>query len=161
MLLSITLGLISLILLLFVAWCTRTYSYWQRHGIPYVKPIPLIGTLKDVLTLKKNISVHLRDIYNDEAFKNEPVVGIYMLHQPALLIRDPELIKSIFVRKFQNFRDRYAYIDPKVDPFGGLNLFTAKYDTWSNIRPKFSPLFSSVKLKQMFPLMVEVNHVNY
>uniref|UniRef100_A0A1I8NQW6 Cytochrome P450 n=1 Tax=Stomoxys calcitrans TaxID=35570 RepID=A0A1I8NQW6_STOCA len=154
--LSLSFVLLTSIVLLLVAWCKRTYTFWQRHNIPYVKPLPIIGTLKDVLTMKKNVGVHINEIYNDPVFAKEPVVGIYMLHQPALLIRDPELIKSMFVKNFQNFHDRYATVDVSVDPFGALNMFLCKYGTWNKMRPKFSPTFTSGKLKQTFPLMVKV-----
>lgn len=153
---SITILLISLFLSLFAVWCLRTYTFWQRFGIPYIKPLPLIGTLKDVLTFKKNVGLHFYDIYKNPAFAKEPVVGIYMLHQPALLIRDPELIKSMLIKNFHNFHDRYANVDGKIDHFGALNLFVSKYETWSKMRPKFSPTFSSGKLKQIFPSMLEV-----
>ncbi|XP_075159525.1 uncharacterized protein LOC142232746 [Haematobia irritans] len=153
---SVTVILLTSTLILVAIWCRRTYTFWHRHGIPYVKPIPLIGTLKDVLTFKKNVGVHIADIYQDPVFAQEPVVGIYMLHQPALLIRDPELIKSMFSKNFQNFHDRYGTVDVEVDPFGALNIFFAKYQAWSKMRQKFSPAFSTGKLKQAYPLMLEV-----
>uniref|UniRef100_A0A1I8M8W3 Uncharacterized protein n=1 Tax=Musca domestica TaxID=7370 RepID=A0A1I8M8W3_MUSDO len=141
---------------LFVAWCRSTYTYWKRYGIPYVKPLPLIGTLKDVFRMEKNVALHIADMYNYRGMEKEPVVGIYVLHQPALVIREPLLIKSVLIKEFYNFHDRYCRIDESVDRFGSLNLFFAKYEIWRDMRKKLAPTFTNGKLKLMFPLLTEI-----
>ncbi|XP_073819993.1 cytochrome P450 6g1-like [Musca autumnalis] len=148
----------ALILLAFAFWWIRVYTFWQRHGIRHIKPWPLIGTIRDVLTFRKNIGVHFYDIYRDPRFVNEPIVGVHMLHQPALVIREPDLLKYIFIKDFNSFHDRYIEVDGSADPFGALNLFVTEYKNWSKIRPKFSPTFTSGKLKKMFPLMMQIAH---
>ncbi|XP_061391502.1 cytochrome P450 6g1-like [Musca vetustissima] len=143
-------------IILFAIWCRRTYTYWKRHGIPYVKPLPIIGTLKDVFKMEKNVALHIADMYNYRGMEKEPVVGIFVLHQPALVIREPLLIKSILIKEFYNFHDRYCRIDESVDRFGSLNLFFAKYDIWRDMRKKLAPTFTNGKLKLMFPLLTEI-----
>ncbi|XP_013112454.1 cytochrome P450 6g1 isoform X1 [Stomoxys calcitrans] len=151
-----TAGFLISIIVLFWMWCKRTYSYWKRHGIPYVKPLPIIGTLKDVFKMEKNVALHIADMYNYPGMEKEPVVGIYVLHQPALVIREPLLIKSVLIKEFHNFHDRYCKIDESVDRFGSLNLFFAKYDIWRDMRKKLAPTFTNGKLKLMFPLLTEI-----
>lgn len=141
---------------LFILWYKRTYSYWRRHGIPHVKPLPVIGTMKDVFKLEKNVALHIADMYNYPGMEKEPVVGIYVLHKPALVIREPLMIKSVLIKEFHNFHERYCELDESVDRFGALNLFFVKYDIWKDLRKKLAPTFTNGRLKLMFPLLTEV-----
>jgi hypothetical protein len=42
---------------------TRTHGYWRKRGVPYVKPLPLFGNLKDALLFRKNLGEIYRDLY--------------------------------------------------------------------------------------------------
>nr|CAD7423587.1 unnamed protein product [Timema monikensis] len=74
---------------------------------------------------------------------------------PALIIRDPELIKHILLKEFHHFTDRFATADEKIDPMGGKNIFLIKGSRWRHLRSNLSTTFSSGKLKRMFPLVVK------
>ncbi|XP_075151052.1 cytochrome P450 6g1-like [Haematobia irritans] len=104
----------------------------------------------------------MKTIYDDPKFDHEAVVGIYTV-RPALLIRDPELIRSIFIRDFDCFRNRYISSDPHSDPIGGLGLFMSRDAFWKEWRAKLAIIFTSAKMKQMYPLVQEVgkNLENY
>jgi cytochrome P450 family 6 len=41
----------------------RTHDYWQRRGVPYVKPLPLFGSLKDAVLVRKNLGEVYQDLY--------------------------------------------------------------------------------------------------
>ncbi|EDV98210.1 cytochrome P450 6g1 [Drosophila grimshawi] len=88
--------------------------------------------------------------------QDEAVVGIYVLNKPALVIREPELIKSVMIKDFQRFSNRYARCDPHGDALGNNNLFFVRNPQWKEIRSKLTPVFTSGKLKQMYPLMQEI-----
>ncbi|XP_075167554.1 uncharacterized protein LOC142239648 [Haematobia irritans] len=156
MIASSILVVITLVLMAIYLWCRRTYSYWQRHGIPYVKPTMIIGNTKEAFSLKTSIGLHLSQLYNLPEMHDEPVIGIYMFHQPALVVRDPEIIKSILIKDFNLFNNRYGKCDPHGDVLGNSNLFFARNSYWKELRTKISPVFTSGKVKQMYPLMLEV-----
>ncbi|XP_037945098.1 cytochrome P450 6g1-like [Teleopsis dalmanni] len=137
-------------------WIKHNYSYWQRKGIPYLKPIPIIGNTKPMLTLKTSIGLNISNIYNDKSMSNEAVVGIYSFHKPGLVIRDIELIKSILIKDFNKFSNRTLAIDPHGDPLGSNNLFFVRNPEWKETRTKLSPVFTSGKIKQMYPLMLDI-----
>ena len=152
---TVLFGLSSLLTLLWV-WMRHNYSYWSRRGIPFVKPTPIIGNIKEVLLIKNSLGLHFADIYNDPKMVKEPVVGIYCLNKPGLVIRDLELIKSILIKDFHKFSNRYSACDAHGDPLAANNLFFVRNPHWRELRTKITPVFTSGKLKQMYPLMLQV-----
>jgi cytochrome P450 family 6 len=68
------------------------------------------------------------------------------------VLRDPELIKTILVREFNIFYDRHVRSNLKTDPLS-QNLFLLKGAPWKYLRFKMTPLFTSFRVKQMFPLI--------
>ncbi|EDV56368.1 uncharacterized protein Dere_GG20257 [Drosophila erecta] len=140
------------------SWFQRNHSYWQRKGIPYVPPTPIIGNTKVVFKMENSFGMHISEIYNDPRLKDEAVVGIYSLNKPGLIIRDIELIKSILIKDFNRFHNRYGRADPHRDPLGYNNLFFVRDAHWKEIRTKLTPVFTSGKVKQMYTLMQEIGN---
>ncbi|XP_001360361.3 cytochrome P450 6g1 [Drosophila pseudoobscura] len=139
-------------------WFQRNHSYWQRKGIPYIPPTPIIGNTEPAFKLKNSFGLHLSEIYSDPKMQDEAVVGVYALNKPCLIIRDPELIKSVMVKDFNRFHNRYGRCDPHGDPLGSNNLFFVRDTHWKDIRTKLTPVFTSGKVKQMYTLMLEIAH---
>ncbi|XP_037945099.1 cytochrome P450 6g1-like [Teleopsis dalmanni] len=148
--------LITAVIGLIYFWVKHNYSYWQRKGIPHMKPIPFIGTTKPMLTLKTSIGLCASDVYNDKTMSDAAVVGVYSFHKPGLVIRDIELIKSILIKDFNKFSNRTSACDPHGDPLGANNLFFVRNPEWKETRTKLSPVFTSGKIKQMYPLMLDI-----
>lgn len=152
---TILLIVVTILTSVFV-WSRRTYVYWQRRRVKFVQPTHILGNLKDVLKMQSSFAVELRDYYFCERFAKEPVVGIYLFHQPALLLRDLQVIRQVLVEDFVNFSHRFSKCDVHSDKMGALNLFFARNPEWRDIRTKLSPVFTKAKMKQMFSLMEEV-----
>jgi cytochrome P450 family 6 len=72
--------------------------------------------------------------------------------RPALVLRDPELMKEILVKEFNTFFNRNAQTSHHKDPLA-QNLFLLKGELWRLLRLKMSPIFTSFRLKLMFPLI--------
>jgi cytochrome P450 family 6 len=130
---------------------TRNFKFWQKLGIPYVKPTPFLGNLKHCVLLKTTIGEHLQRMYNEHSDK--PYVGIFSFDKPNLLIRDLELVKNILVKDFQNFMDRIISFEDKVDPIFCNNLFSLKGQLWRHLRTNLTPVFTSRKMKIMYYLV--------
>lgn len=154
---NILLAIVTILTGVFI-WSRRTYVYWQRRRVKFVQPTHLLGNLSRVLRLEESFALQLRRFYFDERFRNEPVVGIYLFHQPALLIRDLQLVRTVLVEDFVSFSNRFAKCDGRSDKMGALSLFLAKQPEWREIRTRLAPAFAGAKLKQMFSLMEEVSH---
>jgi cytochrome P450 len=130
---------------------TRNFKFWKKLGIPYVKPLPFVGSLKDMVLLKVNIGKSLKTFYDDHSDK--PYVGIFVFDQPILVIRDLDLVKNILVKDAHNFIDRTISTDENLDPLLGKMMFVIKGQRWRHVRLNLTPVFTSSKMKIMFHLV--------
>ena len=151
---SLTFYLISLIIATFLGlyyYFTRNFNFWQKLGIPYVKPTPFVGSLKECVLMKAGTGEQLQRIYNEHSDK--PYVGIFSFDKPSLLIRDPELVKNILVKDFQTFMDRNVSAEEELDPLFANVLSFLRGQLWRHLRTKLTPVFTSGKMKKMFCLV--------
>jgi cytochrome P450 family 6 len=141
-------------------WLRHRQSYFKRHGIEYIESYPILGNFFNTRGIYNNVEA----LYNQPKVKDLPFFGFFIFHKPALMINDPELIKRITVKEFSSFTDRYASSDTH-DTLGLYGLFGSNNPVWKTIRSKFSPFFSSGKMKMMYYIMDEISsnmikHVN-
>ena len=151
---SLTFYLISVIAVIFIGLYfhfTRNFNFWQKLGIPYVKPTPFVGNLKDCVLLKTTVGEQLQRIYNEHSDK--PYVGIFSFDKPSLLIRDVELVKNILVKDFQTFMDHIILVHEKSDPLFANILSIIRGQLWRHLRTNLTPVFTSRKMKLMFYLV--------
>ncbi|XP_067007540.2 cytochrome P450 6k1 [Anabrus simplex] len=134
-------------------YATRHFSYWAKRGVPYIKPLPFMGNVKDLFLLKFSLGGFCMDVY--KKMPGKPYVGFFILDRPALVLRDPDLIKKVLVKDFNYFADRHVNSDVHVDPLGFNNLFVIKGQQWKYLRMKLSPTFTSGKMKKMFSLVAD------
>ncbi|KAK1122063.1 hypothetical protein K0M31_009906 [Melipona bicolor] len=131
---------------------TSTYNFWKRLDIPGPKPTLFFGNFLDLVIKKISIPDYIKKWYNH--YKNEPVFGIYAGTSPLLFINDLDMIKSVLIKDFALFADRGFEVFEKIEPLG-QNLFMLKAEKWRPLRAKLSPIFTSGKLKEMFPLIAD------
>jgi len=151
---SLTFYLISVITAILIGlyfYVTRNFKIWQQLGVPYVKPTPFVGSIKDCVLLKTTIGEQLQRIYNEHSDK--PYVGIFSFDKPSLLVRDVELVKNILVKDFHNFVDRIFSVEERFDPLLGNTLAMLKGQLWRHLRTNMTPVFTSRKMKMMFYLV--------
>jgi len=154
LLLSLTFYWISFIAAIFIGLYfhfTRNFNFWHKLGVPYVKPTPFVGNLKDCVLLKTTIGEQLQRIYNEHSEK--PYVGIFSFDKPSLLIRDLELVKKVLVKDFQNFGDRTFSFEDKFNPLIAKSISVLKGQLWRQLRTNLTPVFTSRKMKMMFYLV--------
>jgi cytochrome P450 len=142
---------LSAIFIALYIYFTRNFKFWQKLGIPHVKPIPFVGNLKECAFQKVNIGKRLQEIYQQHSDK--PYVGIFSFDKPILLIRDLELVKNILVKDSQSFMNRVISVDEKLEPLLSRSLFVINGQRWRHLRTNLNPLFTSGKMKIMFYLV--------
>ncbi|CAH2049425.1 unnamed protein product, partial [Iphiclides podalirius] len=71
---------------------------------------------------------------------------------PCLLLRDLDVIKQVMIKDFNSFTDRGIEFSDKGL---GVNLFHADGDRWRVLRNRFTPVFTTGKLKNMLYLITE------
>ena len=98
MILELLLAL-SILISFLTFWIHRKLNYWSEKGIPQTE---VKWPWNDEFLTKKK---HLNDLYleHSKTFKNVPFYGTYFLVQPQLVITDPDIVKQIFVKDFDNF----------------------------------------------------------
>ncbi|KAI4486789.1 hypothetical protein M0804_006159 [Polistes exclamans] len=141
--------------IVFYFWIKHKLSYWKRRGVPSLPINSLLRQLKDVILVRKSGSKALGDLYQ-EANEKDKFFGIYILHKPFLLIKDNELVKSILIKDFDVFSNRYFSVKSANDP-ATFNLFSVDNPEWKHLRVKLSPVFTSGKIKKLFYLMHETS----
>lgn len=131
----------------------KDYNYWAKKGIPHIKPTFPVGNFWPALKMTRSCGQLFQDIYNSTT---ERFIGFYIFQRPFLLIRDPDLIKSVLVRDFTHFADKCHANNPDFDECGINNLFNIRTPHWKPMRSKLTPMFSALKLKTLFPLFRDV-----
>uniref|UniRef100_A0A0K8TUJ7 unspecific monooxygenase n=1 Tax=Epiphyas postvittana TaxID=65032 RepID=A0A0K8TUJ7_EPIPO len=132
---------------------TRKYGYWSKRGVKHDATIPFFGNAARQILQQ----ISMGDIFTEAYWKypDERYVGFYLAGRPTLILRDPELIRSVIAADSSYFYSRG--IMPHKELYEPLlkNLFFADGDLWKLLRQRMTPAFTSGKLKAMFPLIVE------
>ncbi|KAF5290750.1 hypothetical protein FQR65_LT11531 [Abscondita terminalis] len=147
----------AILFCLFLLGCIYVYfqnkfNYWKRKGVPHRQPIIPFGNLLELILYKESISKYFAGLYKEF---DAPCIGMYGLAKPFLLIKDPELIKSILIKDFNIFPNRAFYCNENIDPIISNALLGIEAPQWKDLRKRLSPVFTSGKMKMMMPLMLE------
>ncbi|KOC61112.1 Cytochrome P450 9e2 [Habropoda laboriosa] len=147
---SVSAALIAVIIVLYYKF-TTDYGFFERRGIPYSRPIPILGSIWKAMLLQVTFAEATKEIYNINA--EAKYVGFFDFATPVIGLRDLDLIKSITVKNFEHFPNHRSFQDMKTDPLFSKNLFALRGDRWKEVRTLLSPAFTSSKMKAMFVLM--------
>uniref|UniRef100_A0A1B6CH33 Cytochrome P450 n=1 Tax=Clastoptera arizonana TaxID=38151 RepID=A0A1B6CH33_9HEMI len=139
--------LVTVLTVLLYWYSTSSFGYWSKRGVPYIKPLPLFGNIKDQLLNKKPMLEVYHEFY--QQLKEHRFGGFYQMKIPTLMVIEPELCERVLVKDFQYFYDRGFHLDPEREPLS-VNLPLAEGATWRNLRYKLAPTFTTGKLKGMF-----------
>lgn len=132
----------------------RRYKYWADRGVPFVKPRFLMGNTAGVGS-KIHFGEMTQSCYN-ELKSQGPIGGIFLYTEPAAVITDMDLLRDVFVKDFQYFRDRGMYVNERDDPLSA-HLFALGEPQWKSLRAKLSPTFTSGRMKMMHSSVVSVS----
>ncbi|XP_033225304.1 cytochrome P450 6k1-like [Belonocnema kinseyi] len=155
------LGVFTFILISVYFYIKHKLSYWKRRGIASPPTHWFFGNFKDAILGRISAGNLLGKLHQEAG--DEPFIGIYIMHKPFFLMRDPELIKQVLVKDFQIFQNRYFYNEKTKDLIDSTSLFSINNPEWKYLRMKLSPAFSSGKQKKLFSLMIESseNMINF
>ena len=126
-------GLTLLVTYLIGTW---THDHFSKWNIPSLKPIPFLGNVAPVVFQTLSFPDFVSDMYN--RLKGHKYGGVYQLMNPALLLRDPELIKIVTVKDFEHFLDRQVPISEDAEPMFGKAL--------SNLKGEQIPAYTALSL---------------
>lgn len=129
---------------------TSTFDFFEKKGIPFMKPVILLGNLGPRMKATTSFHEFQLEIYNH--FKGSPYGGVFEGRVPMLNIMDPELIKAITIRDFDHFTDRIS-LPTKQPRFASRSLLNLQGLEWKGVRSTLTPAFSSSRLRHMLPLI--------
>lgn len=152
---SIILYIVAAVIAVVYYLLKSNYSYWKKQNVPHVDPTPLLGNYGDFILQKKHLVHNTADICNK--FPNEPYIGTFYGTGPALIVRDLELIKLITTKDFYYFNGR-EICDYVHKEELNKNLFNNFGDEWKVVRQNLTPVFTSAKMKNMFPLIAKCSY---
>lgn len=152
------LPVIGFLLLLFLAiylGCIilKQYTYWKKRGLPHLKLVPLIGNNAPIFFRTKSPAEHSLNLYKQHP--KARYYGFFDFRKPAIIIKDPELIRDVCIKYFDNFTDHEPFITEEIDPIAGRNLFSLSGHRWRDFRNTLSPSYTASRMKLLFGLMVE------
>ncbi|CAK9821355.1 Cytochrome P450 9e2 [Anthophora retusa] len=148
---------LSIVLALFAVFLTiyyynrKKHSFFKEHGILYVPPAPIVGNFGSLLTKRNTIQEVIQKSY--DLHPDAKYVGFYDFLQPIIILRDPDLFKTIAVKNSESFPDHRQFVDKRTDPLLGGMLFQLSGEQWKEQRNMLSPTFTSSKIKSMFRQM--------
>ncbi|XP_045535826.1 cytochrome P450 9e2 [Papilio machaon] len=143
-------------LIIYSIYVHKSIHYWYRkRGIKYIPGVPIFGNALNSTFRKKHFVEDIDAVYKQ--FPDERYIGYTQGTTPIILIRDPEIIKSITVKDFDHFVDRKQFISEDVEPLLGASLFLMKGDKWKDMRTTLSPAFTGSKMRLMMPFMTEIS----
>jgi cytochrome P450 family 9 len=82
-------------------------------------------------------------VYMYNKLKGHKYGGVYQFMNPALLLRDPELIKMMTMRDFEHFVDRQFPITEEFDHLFGKSLFNLRGEQLTACTVLLLPINSS------------------
>jgi len=116
----------------FYLWMKWKHTYWQRRGIPTLPSHWFFGHFKDAILLRRPVGIILGELH--QQVEDEDILGIYILHKPFLLLRNPDLIKQIMIKDFNVFPNHHFRGSTKSDNIGKWSLFTILNPDWKYLR---------------------------
>ncbi|XP_060518301.1 probable cytochrome P450 6a20 [Cylas formicarius] len=148
----IFLYLITLLVVTFVIYSRRVHSYWKRKGIIQMEnPHLIFGSYKELFRRQMSPQDFGIKLYKEATRKGYRYWGLYQMFTPVLFVFDLDLIKRVLIKDFEYFMERGGYHNEN-EPLT-VNMATVDGTKWRPLRQRFSPNFTSGKMKMMFQTM--------
>uniref|UniRef100_F7AFF1 Thromboxane-A synthase n=1 Tax=Ornithorhynchus anatinus TaxID=9258 RepID=F7AFF1_ORNAN len=126
------------------------YGVFTKLRIPGPRPIPFLGNILDYS--------QGMDEFDKKCFqKYGKIWGLYEGRKAKIAVLDLDIIKSVLVKEvFTNFTNRQM---AGIEGIMSESIFSAKDERWKELRTLVSPTFTSGKLKEMVPMMIQYGEV--
>uniref|UniRef100_A0A0B7B6B8 Cytochrome P450 n=1 Tax=Arion vulgaris TaxID=1028688 RepID=A0A0B7B6B8_9EUPU len=135
--------LLTLVVLLYL-YGTQPYRVWKELGVNGPTPYPFMGNVPEMFDDRIGNRVALsqwQKLYGR-------IFGIYFFRAPTLVITDPDVLKQVLIKDFNNFPDRYFIGEGNLQQrIIKKSVFFEEGAAWKRIRRIMSPTFTSGKLK--------------
>ncbi|CRL03840.1 CLUMA_CG016440, isoform A [Clunio marinus] len=139
--------LFSVIVYLLYKWAIKDHDYFDKIGLAYEKPYPLVGNMLDIVLQRKPLMDMIEPNYYRH--KKDKIFGFFNFTRVSYYILDPEIIKKITIKDFDHFVNHSDEIT-NADNVFNRSLFALHDKEWKDMRSTLSPIFTSSKMKMMY-----------
>ncbi|KAH8372471.1 hypothetical protein KR093_011702, partial [Drosophila rubida] len=150
----VLLTLLTLVGLLFLLYklITINHNEFEKRGLPYEKPLPIVGNNLDIVLERGSFQKLLSEFYARN--RHHKLAGFFNFMAPTIILIDPEIIKKITIKDFDYFPNHQTTF-PKEDRLVHDMMSSLKDQKWKDIRNTLSPSFTASKMRAMFGIMNE------
>ena len=152
----------------FYRWATENNHKWDGKGIYIRKPFLCFGSNFLGILKMPPIFVACQNLYNEMLRLKQDIIVYYMFKEPLIMVRDPDVIREIVVKKFDHFMDRQKFenilevkyrcicllkvilcnlLSLQANSEMAKMLLNLSEEEWKVTRASLSPVFTSGKLK--------------
>nr|QVK45585.1 cytochrome P450 [Brachionus paranguensis] len=127
----------------------NSYRFFKKRGLKSPEHEFFYGNFRQIYK-NKNYSDMLRE-WSKEYGKT---YGYFEGHLPVIVTSDLEFIQEVFIKQSTNFsaRKKSYLIRKENDPY--IDLFESTKGRWKRMRMIMNPTFSSAKLRELGPILV-------
>ncbi|EDV24424.1 uncharacterized protein TRIADDRAFT_63933 [Trichoplax adhaerens] len=126
------------------------YRRLKKLGLAGPKFKPVIGNIADWGPTGQHLALlEWRKKYGN-------VFATMFFGTPTVWIGEPNMVREVMVKSFSNFSNRFPPFGKPISPFDKGVLFL-KDDDWKRVRNILITTFSASKLKQIVPLMKDID----
>lgn len=153
--LGISTALLAIVVVaLFYLLVIKYWTFFSDRNVLFVRGLPILGSNYKTFLGRESLFDAMQRLY--ARYPDESIVGMYDIGGiPQFIVRDPELIKNVAVKQFDNFVNRRVDINPDIDPLAARNLFFVKDTAWREMRATLSPSFTGSKMRAMLALVTK------
>ena len=152
---TVLFALSSILIVCLIRKFTKKYGSLEAMGVPVIKPFLCFGS--PPFGLHKIV---MHKWYFEKHQQLGMTFGLYNGSSPIIVTTDPDIIKCVYVKNFEEFGDMVD--NPHYDD-SMKTIDLAQGEEWENLRKIMSPTFSSGKLKSMVAPITDVTNkaMNY
>ena len=153
----ILLAIIIIFITLVSYYFHRKHQFFVNLGIPHEPGYFPFGSWKVWTAFMGKASLFQipEELY--DKYPNDRVFGYFKpFGKPVFVIKDYELAKRVMIKDFDHFVDRgFLHVHPESNPYMKYSMTIQNGEAWRVARGYVTPLFTSGKLKTMYPLITE------
>ncbi|CAF0806821.1 unnamed protein product [Didymodactylos carnosus] len=148
---ALTLILLSILICLCLTYILRIftrYQYFKQRNIPTPPYEFFYGHLRAIWNVqsRSKLMQEWTRIYGK-------IYGIFEGTTPVYVVSDVDFLQDVFIKQFSNFYARRPTVAFNLSSSPNASVLDANGLKWKRQRSVINPTFSSLKLKQMSPLI--------
>jgi hypothetical protein len=103
---------------------TWNHNHFKNRNVPYIRPVPFFGNKRPAIRSKnkEHFPDYILRTYTE--LQDHTYGGTFNFMQPVIILRDPELIKTITVKGSEHFTNLPSFLNAANDPLWSRSLFS-------------------------------------